>query len=310
MVPMRVLLLGGGSYVAQFVIERCLKQQQHDDNAHTYVVACTLRSRASALPPRFTSAPSNEDNAEQQVQVYWNVDLMTMVGVRECIQDFCPDVIINCAEQGYKETDAKMPPSSRLTAYGAMKLRFDEFLLRQENLDGFTLRIANVVGPSPPYFPNQPSKFMQWLHQQLFQEKEDQDPLTLWSDEIRSYIYVRDLVEILFALLHRGRSLDVVRAMTLVNVGGLDALSRVELAQRYCGAWQRLSSSTTKDAAHPAPTRVIAPTRRATVNLGYNPPLDARLNTTLLRDLLPSFSWTSTDTFLDEICHELATKLK
>jgi nucleoside-diphosphate-sugar epimerase len=100
-----------------------------------------------------------------------------------------------------------------------MKLRFDEFLLSQESLDGFILRIANVLGPSSPYFPNQAPKFMQWLHQQLFLEKKAQDPLTLWSDEIRSYIYVRDLVEILFALLHCDGSLNESRTMTLVNVG-------------------------------------------------------------------------------------------
>lgn len=125
----------------------------------------------------------------------------------------------NPPEQGYKETDAALSSSSpSLTVYGTVKLRFDDFLLRQTNLRGAVLRIANVVGPQAPFFPNQPPKFMQWLHQQLFQESRDTplSPLTLWSDEIRSYIYVRDLVAILFALLDAPSS---SHTMTLLNIG-------------------------------------------------------------------------------------------
>lgn len=97
----RLLVLGGSSYVAQFIFERYFKQRQEVGDASTaeYVVACTLRASSSSestLPVGFTSSPPDPDSGEQLVHVYWNVDLLSMTGVRECIRHFRPDVIVNC----------------------------------------------------------------------------------------------------------------------------------------------------------------------------------------------------------------------
>lgn len=116
------------------------------------------------------------------------------------------------------EEDAAVS-SSKLSVYGASKLRFDQFLLSghwSANFEFLVLRIANVVGPVAPVFPNKSApKFMQWLHQQLFQPETADVPLKLWSDEFRSYLYIHDLVSILFKLL----ATNANASATLVNLG-------------------------------------------------------------------------------------------
>lgn len=108
----RVLVLGGTSYVAQFLLQQYLNASERSSaqaNAPpALTVACTMRGDRDAmckpLPPSFhtvsLSTPSNSTDVSSlqhtRVQVYWNVDLATMTGVRECIRHFRPDVVINC----------------------------------------------------------------------------------------------------------------------------------------------------------------------------------------------------------------------
>lgn len=135
---------------------------------------------------------------------------------------------------GYKESDAGSKSSTSspcLTVYGASKLAFDSFLLTQQydNLSGIIFRIANVIGPQSPLFAHQAPKFMEWLHQQLFGDSSREtntQSLRLWSDEIRSFIYVRDLARILFAVLGS----DAVSPSTpsrflLLNIGAYLSLT-------------------------------------------------------------------------------------
>lgn len=214
----------------------------------------------------------------------------------------------------YKEDDAVSSPD--LSVYGVGKLRFDHFLQNRPNstnLQALILRIANVVGPTAPLFPDRSApKFMEWLHHQLFQ-LETATPLKLWSDEFRSYLYVFDLVDLLIELL----TINLKEHTTLVNVGtsatsvpnvdqsilillltigGIDALSRVELANKYLAV-----TATHNPTAITAISRHIAPTSRAQVDLGYPSPLNTKLNTLRLANLLPHFIWTPTEKFLHEI---------
>lgn len=82
------------------------------------------------------------------------------------------------------------------------------------------LRIANVVGGRAPLFTvcaNPAPKFMEWLHAELFSSGAGQPPLKLWSDEYRSFIFIRDLVDIIYALFTRAEAL---RGQTrILNVG-------------------------------------------------------------------------------------------
>ncbi|KAK1944608.1 Methionine adenosyltransferase 2 subunit beta [Phytophthora citrophthora] len=346
----RVLVLGGSSYVAQFVLQRLqqdktLRVVNGDALEEIDAVACTMRSEPFALPEGFSSQSSVQ--SKRGVCVYWQVDLMALEAQEECVKDFHPTVIINCTavsspavcqkepekaqvinepedlvrfleklpwrirfvhlstdfvyegtqpcDGSYAEEDAVL--SSKLSVYGAGKLRFDQFLQNRNSLTSslqvLILRIANVIGPTAPIFPDRSaSKFMQWLHHQLFQPENADEPLKLWSDEFRSYLYVSDLIEIMFRLL----AVNAKEQTTLVNVGGAEALSRVEIAQKYLAASMKHNPK-----AVAGVTREIVPTSRAQIDLGYPSPLNTKLNTAHLAKLLPSFTWTPTATILNEI---------
>ncbi|KAG1693713.1 hypothetical protein DVH05_023114 [Phytophthora capsici] len=346
----RVLVLGGTSYVGQFVLQR-LRQDEtlQVTNGNTLkeidAVACTMRSEPFALPEGFSSQSSVK--SKRDVRVYWQVDLLSLEALEECIKDFHPTVIFNCTAisspaacqkdpekarginepeglvrfleklpwrisfvhfstdfvyegtqscgKSYDEDDAVLSPD--LSVYGAGKLRFDKFLQKRNSqassLQMLILRIANVIGPTAPIFPDSSApKFMQWLHRQLFQSEIAHAPLKLWSDEFRSYLYISDLIEIMFQLL----AVNAKEQTTLVNVGGAEALSRVEIAHKYLAA-----SAMHNPEAVAEVTREIVPTSRSQIDLGYPSPLNTKLNTTRLAHLLPSFAWTPTDTIVDEI---------
>ncbi|ETL85454.1 hypothetical protein L917_14984 [Phytophthora nicotianae] len=348
----RVLVLGGTSYVAQFVLQRLqqdgtLRVVSGDAVEEIEAVACTIRSQPFApLPPGFVTVKADSaPMSKRVVRAYWQVNVQDLRTLDNCIEDFRPTVVINCAAisspavcqqepekasaineprglvallgaltwpvrfvhlstdfvyegtqpngASYHEDDAILSPD--LSAYGSGKLRFDHFLLKRDSsthLQVWILRIANVVGPGAPLFPDKSApKFMEWLHHQLFQ-LENAAPLNLWSDEFRSYLYVFDLIEIMFKLL----AIDPNEHTTLVNVGGVESLSRVELGHKYLAATAKHNPK-----ASAAISRHIAPTSRAQVDLGYPSPLNTKLNTSRLANLLPNFIWTPTDKFLDEI---------
>lgn len=89
----RVLVLGGSSYVAQFLLARLLSAADR-----RWTAACTMRGREAPLPPGFVSAALTEPAAcdVENVRVYWDVDVGAMTGVRESVRHFRPDVVVNC----------------------------------------------------------------------------------------------------------------------------------------------------------------------------------------------------------------------
>ncbi|TYZ57305.1 hypothetical protein PybrP1_008019 [[Pythium] brassicae (nom. inval.)] len=324
MMVTRVLVLGGSSYVAQFVLER-LAREKH------FTVACTMRGESAWLPPSLVSATLSEQPAASAkgdlAHVYWGVDVGAMVGVRESVRHFRPDVIVNCVAMSSPALCEKDPArTKRINEAGSPRalvdflereidwdLAFDSFLLaRHGRVRGLILRIANVLGPQPPLFSTpQAPKFMEWLHQQLFRPRADADsaaaaavpPVRLWSDEIRSFIYVRDIAELLVELLEQGGAAAAAAATSprflLLNVGGVDALSRAQLADAYVAAMQRSESRR-------AVVAPVVPTSRAAVDLGFHPPLDARLDTQRLQQTLSGRARrTPTASFLDAIYCEL-----
>jgi nucleoside-diphosphate-sugar epimerase len=103
---------------------------------------------------------------------------------------------------GYRETDAAV--STVHCVYSSTKLAFDEHLLTPPpHLRITILRIANVVGGPAPLFPDQPPKFAQWLFTELLLASPDKlhTPVRLWKDEVRSFLFVEDLVRVLWRLV-------------------------------------------------------------------------------------------------------------
>ncbi|KAE9118391.1 hypothetical protein PF006_g18607 [Phytophthora fragariae] len=253
----RVLVLGGTSYVAQFVLQQVLQDdalrvasggQMEDVSA----VACTIRSEPfSPLPAGFVTTWS--EPAARVVGVYWQVDISDLEALDNCIQDFHPTVVINCTAISSPAVCQKDPdkacsvnePRGLVTLLEKLpwRIRFVHFS---------TDFVYEGTQAWAPVFPDTSApKFMQWLHCQLFQSETAEEPLKLWSDEFRSYLYIHDLVSVLFKLL----AIEDNASATLVNLGGVEALSRVELAHRYLAVCGTHNAS-----AVAAITREIVPT--------------------------------------------------
>ncbi|KAF4322157.1 hypothetical protein BBO99_00001307 [Phytophthora kernoviae] len=279
----RVLVLGGTSYVAQFLLQRLLQDktlQVAGDNKNAIeeisAVACTIRCPPFApLPDGFVTAESElaAETKARIVRVYWEVDIVDLEALRACVTHFRPTIVVNCTAissaaicqknpdktrsineprslvglletmpwrirlvhfstdfvydglqqrgESYEENAAVLSPL--LSEYGASKVRFDQYLIEKKtaaNLQVVILRIANVVGPPAPLLPDHSApKFMQWLHHQLATSdstgEEQQTPLALWYDEYRSYLYIHDLVIVMFKLL----GIKFTTGTSLFNVG-------------------------------------------------------------------------------------------
>ncbi|DAZ99222.1 TPA: hypothetical protein N0F65_008089 [Lagenidium giganteum] len=193
---------------------------------------------------------------------------------------------------GYSEADASMATAPPTTVYGQTKLMFDEALMAQHDCCPLVLRIANVVGPPAPLFRNQLPKFIEWLHKQLF-ESNDQ-PVRLWSDEIRSFVFVQDIVGLVLLLLQRDN--ECWTANPIINVGGAESLSRVQVAEQYIAVCNGRSIR-----REHAP---LAAVQRASVDIGYSPPLDATLNTSRQIGLIGCA--TPTQTWMEEIASAIS----
>lgn len=96
----RVLVLGGTSYVAQFVLQRLQQDEKlrvatGDAVEEISAVACTIRTQPLCpLPAGFVTAAAQ---STRSVRVYWQVDVQDVEALENCIKNFHPTVIINCA---------------------------------------------------------------------------------------------------------------------------------------------------------------------------------------------------------------------
>ena len=133
-----------------------------------------------------------------------------------------------------------------VNVYGASKAAFERAL--EERWSHYVvLRLSNILGPPSPL--TGAKKFLQFLedrfdpsnYSQLCAASADRpEPLGLFSDEIRSFVHVSDVVraicEIASVAPYRWRNSKLCNRV--YNFGGPDPLSRVDLAQALVRARQ------------------------------------------------------------------------
>jgi nucleoside-diphosphate-sugar epimerase len=100
--------------------------------------------------------------------------------------------------------------------------------------NGVVLRLSNMIGPRYAYRPAG-AKFMQWLHESYVRR----DAVALRHDEVRSFVHLDDVVEVLCRAVRRA-ALHTLLSPTaapaplfggyrVFNVGGSMGLSRLGL---------------------------------------------------------------------------------
>ena len=164
--------------------------------------------------------------------------------VPQCTVIFTSSALVYDGEHApYKpdfDTNA-VPPTC---AYGVSKLKFEQQILTLPR--STVLRLSNLLGPSCVYRHGE-FKFMEWL----FTAFKKRDYLDFRHDEIRSFMFVNDVVDIIANIVaaaeqshfqargdasstnkrSKGTNLDLSQVYGQVfNVGGPRGLSRLDIA--------------------------------------------------------------------------------
>ena len=176
------------------------------------------------------------------------------------------------------------PADGAVNAYGASKRAFERALLgvgapRALAAPCCVLRLSNVLGPRAPC--TRAGKFLQFLDDRLREAARaggaagGAAPLTLFTDEVRSFVYVGDVARAVRACCARGRG---ARLPPVVHVGGPEPLNRLELGARVAAA---------RGLGDLAALGVSAASRAALdEKLGFRSPRDITMKIGALRDEL------------------------
>lgn len=215
--------------------------------------------------------------------------------------------------KGSRSTHADVDPSRLpipINAYGRSKLAFENLLAERRGrtcyddvkINGLCtviLRASNMIGPRSSTTGQ--GKFIQWLDSALsaslaktFEEDKQSSSVRLFVDEIRSFVYVRDVARFVLAAAVAEKLPDDGKSEVAVyNLGGLEALSRADLGHRVCEVRGIL-----KDVA----SQIISLEKRADVVGGaYPSPLDIGMDSS---KILQDFGNTMKITTLEDALKE------
>lgn len=295
----RVLIIGGTGYLGQHLLRDVADNQETDP----YALAFTYHS---SPPPQILLDAIPRALA-------FHVDLRTGDGFDTVSQKFGqPDVVVNCAalsipraceadpasamsinvpsalvawmssfsnnkallihlstdqvyegtKSFYKEEDETAP----VNLYGKSKVAAEQFITA--HCSNFAILRSSIIFGPQTISPVPKSLPIQWMDGVLRKTEETQ----FFFDEYRCPIYVKDLVAIIQALITRWFSEGKTMQM-LLNVGGPDRVSRVQMAETvaHVGGYN---------------TSLIKPVSASLVDRGVKSPSDISMDITKLIDTL------------------------
>ena len=123
------------------------------------------------------------------------------------------DLVFDGENAPYGEDD----PAKPLMVYGSLKLQADGLVTALPR--GIVLRPALIYGPPASHSRS----FLGWMRETL----EAGRPLGLFVDEVRTPVYVDDLVDAIVAMLERGET-------GIWHAGGPEALTRFQMGEAVC----------------------------------------------------------------------------
>ncbi|XP_065864714.1 uncharacterized protein [Euphorbia lathyris] len=253
----RVLVIGGTGYLGQHLLQR-LSEIKHN----SYDLAFTYHSDSSHPQFLLHAIPSS---------LAFHVDLQTGDGFQLISQQFGqPHVVVNCAaisvpracekdpstamsvnvpsflvkwlssfeerdtllihlstdqvyegvKSFYKEEDETVP----VNVYGKSKVTAEQFI--SDKCSNYAILRSSIIFGPQTISPVPKSLPIQWIDSVLSKGEE----VEFFHDEFRCPVYVNDVVTIILALIHRWIS-ECKQMQLLLNVGGPDRLSRVQMAE-------------------------------------------------------------------------------
>eukprot|EP01138_Halocafeteria_seosinensis_P006055 gb/GECG01006189.1/.p1 GENE.gb/GECG01006189.1/~~gb/GECG01006189.1/.p1 ORF type:complete len:344 (+),score=41.40 gb/GECG01006189.1/:1-1032(+) len=318
-----ILILGATGYTGQFLLQHLLSSScklpitaihgvYHDSTTVTEAVkneklhwhaldlaSANVKVEASELLRKTcptaivnVAALSSASQCEKNKELGWKINCPKEF-VDACLEletvpsfiHFSTDIVFAGTGEYLYESTEPVP----VNEYGRAKLAFDSFLMsNMPSSKLLILRASNILGPPPPYDPSK-VKFLQWLHQELRDDNpkylsDDWTPIKLFSDEIRCYVSVFDLVEgITMAIQVLASATRNHISGNLLFAGGPEALTRVQIAEKMSSFFGYSSTVRDSSGIDRPKYQIFA---RKKVSLGYESPLQIIMDTNKFEKLL------------------------
>ncbi|CAN1236958.1 Methionine adenosyltransferase 2 subunit beta [Linum grandiflorum] len=235
----KVLVVGGTGYLGQHLLEALSKIG--GDEAVSYDLAFTYHSDPS--PPQALLAAVPHCLA-------FRVDLRTGDGFDAVSRRFgqdpdaamainVPSALVNWLDKDaflihlstdqvyegvkafYKEEEDEAAP---VNVYGKSKMAAEKFIA--EKCSNFAILRSSIIYGPQTVSPVPKSLPVQWMDGVLSKG----EPVEFFHDEFRCPVYVKDVVNVILALINQ-RVSEGKQIQLLLNLGGPDRLSRVEMAE-------------------------------------------------------------------------------
>jgi ADP-L-glycero-D-manno-heptose 6-epimerase len=191
------------------------------------------------------------DTAEFDRQLLWQLNTeYTKKLWTQCVNYQIPLVYASSAatyglgQQGYDDDENKINELQPLNAYGASKHEFDKWALSQQQKPFFWagLKFFNVYGPNE-YHKGRMASVVFHAFNQIKKTNEmklfrSHHPEFMDGEQMRDFIYVKDVVEACFFLMHHRRNSGIY------NLGSGKARTFLDLSRAVFGALSKKENIT------------------------------------------------------------------
>ncbi|CAL5401066.1 unnamed protein product [Camellia sinensis] len=233
----KVLVVGGTGYLGQHLLQGLSEAQARAQTTSPFCYDLAFTHHSSPPPPPLLEAIPNV--------LAFHVDLRTGNGFEAISQAF--GQVYEGVKSFYKEEDETVP----VNVYGKSKMAAEQFI-STNCLNFAILRSSIIIGPQtispvPKSLPIQIEllgfrtplnavyvgmELTGLLIQQLWMDGVlcKGDAVDFFHDEFRCPVYVKDLVTVILTLTNKWIS-EGKQMQLILNVGGPDRLSRVQMAE-------------------------------------------------------------------------------
>uniref|UniRef100_A0ACD5ZCN5 Uncharacterized protein n=1 Tax=Avena sativa TaxID=4498 RepID=A0ACD5ZCN5_AVESA len=172
------------------------------------------------------------------------------------------DQVYEGVKSFYKEEDETLP----VNMYGKSKVAAEKFIT--EKCSNYAILRSSIIYGPQTISPVEKSLPIQWMDDVLSKGQE----VNFFNDEYRCPVYVQDMVDVILSLTNSWLS-DGRKVQVLLNVGGPDRVSRLQMAESVADA-RGYSHSTIKSVS------------ASSVNRGVASPPDISMDITKLTQML------------------------